>query len=148
MGPLYCFAVSAKRYVLFNLDDAGRPVIRKASAHGLGHLMAPYPETDAPATIPPPSVPLSEIGVERWQYDLWYQIVSAALAGHPDSPDLDFHPALNQPAISRYGATTPALLRWFDLHNRNRRYADQVRPFGFMTALHATRLLTHTGGLR
>jgi hypothetical protein len=102
--------------------------------------MAPYPEIGAPAIIPPPSVSLDEeIGVERWQYDLWYQIVSAALAGHPDSPDLDFHPALNQPAISRYGATTPALLRWFDSHNRNRPYADQVRPFGFMTALHGTR---------
>ena len=46
--PLYCFAVSAKRYVLFSLDRAGRPVIRKASAHGLGHLLAPYPESEAP----------------------------------------------------------------------------------------------------
>ena len=139
MEPLFCFAISAKRYVLFNLDSARRPVIRKASAHGLGHLMAPYPETDAPATIPAPRVSLADIGVERWQYDLWCRIVSAALAGHPDSPDLDFHPALNQPAISRYGATTPALLRWFDSHNRNRPYTDQVRPFGFMTALHGTR---------
>jgi hypothetical protein len=31
------------------------------------------------------------------------------------------------------------LLRWFDLYNRNRRYTDQVRPFGFMTALHEAR---------
>ena len=66
LEPLYFLAVSAKRYVLFNLDHAGKPVIRKASAHGLGHLMAPYTETDAPATIPPPAVSLAEIGVERW----------------------------------------------------------------------------------
>lgn len=39
--PLYCYAVSAKRYALFNLDELDRPVLRKASAHGLGHLMAP-----------------------------------------------------------------------------------------------------------
>ncbi len=136
LETLYCFAVSAKRYVLFNLDHAGNPVIRKASAHGLGHLMVPYLETDVPATIPAPSVPLADIGVERWQYDFWYRIVSAALAGHPERLTPDYHPALNQPAISRYAATTPALLRWFDLYNRNRRYADQVRPFGFMTALH------------
>jgi hypothetical protein len=48
MQPLYCMAVSAKRYALFNLDGEGRPVIRKASAHGLGHLLAPYEEEDAP----------------------------------------------------------------------------------------------------
>jgi hypothetical protein len=56
--------------------------------------MAPYAEADAPASIPAPAVPLAEIGVERWQYDLWHQIVSAAIAGHPNQPDLDFHPAL------------------------------------------------------
>lgn len=41
LTPLYCYAVSAKRYALFNLDDRDRPILRKASAHGLGHLMAP-----------------------------------------------------------------------------------------------------------
>jgi hypothetical protein len=137
LEPLYCSAVSAKRYALFNIDASGRPVIRKASAHGLGHLMAPYSEAVVPAGIPAPSVPLSDIGLERWQYDLWYQIVSAALEGHPDRPNLNYHPALNQPAIGRYAATTPGLLSWFDTYNRNRPYTDQVRPFGFMTALHA-----------
>ena len=39
--PLYCYAISAKRYALFNLDSRDRPILRKASAHGLGHLMAP-----------------------------------------------------------------------------------------------------------
>ncbi len=37
LAPLYCFAISDKRYALFNLDRDGRSVIRKASAHGLGH---------------------------------------------------------------------------------------------------------------
>ena len=133
--PLYCFAVSAKRYVLLSLDRAGRPVIRKASAHGLGHLMAPYPESEAPTSIPAPTVPLKEIGVERWQYDLWHQIVAAALACRPDRPDLDFHPALKLPAISRYAATTPELLAWFKGYNEGRPYCEQVRPFGFLTAL-------------
>ncbi|MGI8474945.1 MAG: hypothetical protein ACR2OO_01010, partial [Thermomicrobiales bacterium] len=40
--PLLCFAVSAKRYVLFNRDNRGWPMLRKASAHGLGHLRPPY----------------------------------------------------------------------------------------------------------
>jgi DNA polymerase elongation subunit (family B) len=42
--PLYCFAVSAKRYALFNRTADGQLIIWKASAHGLGHLLAPYKE--------------------------------------------------------------------------------------------------------
>jgi hypothetical protein len=62
------WAVSAKRYVLFN--DNENPVIRKASAHGLGHFYPPYDDdTDTPG-IPSPSVKLSKIGVHRRQYDL------------------------------------------------------------------------------
>jgi hypothetical protein len=137
LAPLYCLGISAKRYVLFNLDRHGGPVIRKASAHGLGHLLSPYREDEAPPHIPGPSVPLNIIGVERWQYDLWYQIIVAALEGHPDQADLDHHPALDRPAASRYAATTPPLLNWFKAHNRNRPYRDQVRPFGFMLAFQA-----------
>jgi hypothetical protein len=43
-APLYCLAVSSKRYCLFNLveiEDAFHIVIRKASAHGLGDVMLP-----------------------------------------------------------------------------------------------------------
>jgi hypothetical protein len=134
LTPLLCFAISAKRYVLFNLGGDGRPVIRKASAHGLGHLRAPYQENEAPKSIPAPCMPLDKIGVKRWQYDLWYQIIMAALDGHPDQVNLDYHPALDQPAASRYGATTPKLLRWFKTYNQNRLYKDQVKPFNFLLA--------------
>lgn len=41
LEPLYCYAISSKRYALFNRDAKGRPVLRKASAHGLGHVRAP-----------------------------------------------------------------------------------------------------------
>jgi hypothetical protein len=46
LDPPHCLAVSAKRYVLFNRTN-GSPVIRKASGHGLGHLLAPYDESPA-----------------------------------------------------------------------------------------------------
>jgi len=132
--PLYCFAISAKRHALFNLTGDGQIVIRKASAHGLGHLLPPYREHEAPVSIPAPVVPLAEIGVERWHYDLWHQIIRAALDGHPDQVDLDFHPNLNKPAASRYAATTPALLDWFKVHNADLAYSDQVGPFNFLLA--------------
>jgi transcriptional regulator with XRE-family HTH domain len=134
---LLCFGVSAKRYVLFNLGRDGHLTIRKASAHGLGHLLAPYSEDDAPSQIPAPRLPLGKIGVERWQHDLWYQIIVAALEGHPDQVDLNYHPALDQPAASRYAATTPQLLRWFKTYNEKKAYCDQIRPFGFLLAFQA-----------
>ncbi len=130
--PLCCFAISAKRYVLFGLDERGRPVLRKASAHGLGHLRPPYGEDAAPASIPPPPVSLRELGVERWQYDLWYRIVEAALTGKPAQVRLDDLPGFGTPAVSRYAATTPTLLRWFDSYNADKPYRERVRPFGFL----------------
>ena len=138
LEPLYCWAVSAKRYALFNLPANNRPSMRKVSAHGLGHLLAPYGADDAPAGIPEPHPSVLESGIERWHSDLWFKIVSAALDGHPDVVDRDYHPALASPAVSRYGATTPDLLRWFKPYNAKRPYRQQVKPFGFLLSLQAS----------
>ncbi len=132
IAPLHCYAISAKRYALFNIDPKGRPVLRKVSAHGLGHLLAPYQEDKAPREVPKPSVPLSELGVERWQHDVWYRIVQGALGDHPDWVRLDDLPGFKVPAVSRYAATTPNLLRWFRTYNEDKPYREQVRPFGFL----------------
>jgi hypothetical protein len=134
---LHCYAISAKRYALFNVSPDGQIIVRKASGHGLGHLLAPYEEDNAPASIPAPAISLSDIGVERWQYDFWHQIIQAALDGHPDQVDLNYHPNLSFPAASRYAATTPKLLRWFSLYNSKRDYADQVKPSNFLLAFQA-----------
>ena len=137
LAPLYCYAVSAKRYALFNLDRHRTPVLRKVSGHGLGHLMPPYPDDAAPGAIPAPRVRLGDLGVgiRRWQHDLWYLIVQAALEGHPDVVGLDELPGFDAPALSQYAATTPELLSWFATFNRGRSYREQVRPFGFLTAM-------------
>jgi DNA polymerase family B len=138
LAPLDCLAISSKRYVLFNLDEQRRPIIRKASAHGLGHLIAPY--GSEPSNIPAPTVPLSEIGVDRWQYNLWFQIVRAVLDGHPEQVNLTYHPALQLPAMSRYAVTTPALERWFKKYNATRPYEHRVKPFNFMCGFQASPL--------
>lgn len=133
--PLYCLAVSAKRYALFNLDKRGRPMMRKVSAHGLGHLLSPYGEDEAPKKIPNPIVSLSDLGgVERWHHDLWHRIVQAALGDKPRQVKLFDLPGFQKPAVSRYAATTPSLLRWFKRFNAEKPYREQVRPFGFMLA--------------
>jgi DNA-binding phage protein len=72
--------------------------------------------------------------VKRWQHDLWYQIAKAFLDGHPDHVELPRTRRLDQPARSRYGATTPALLRWFRHFNQEKLLCDQVKPFNFMSA--------------
>jgi hypothetical protein len=132
LEPLYCFAVSSKRYALFNIDAERKPVIRKASAHGLGHLLSPYGKEDAPPDLPKPAISLQEIGTNRWQHDFWRCIARAALAGHPDRPDSSMLPNFDRPAVSRYAATTAHLLKWFEGRNRRKPYSLQVRPFNFM----------------
>jgi hypothetical protein len=137
--PLYCLAISDKRYVLFNVGSDGRPILRKASAHGLGHLRPPYGPDAAPTSIPAPVVFPDELGVSRWQHDLWYRIVEATLEGHAAQVRLDDLPGFGAPAHSQYAATTPNLLHWFDRYNEGKVYREQVRPFGFLSAFQARR---------
>lgn len=132
LEPLYCFAISSKRYVLFNIDADGQPVIRKATAHGLGHLLPPYENNEAPPDLPKPIIDLEKIGVNRWQHDLWHCIARAALAGDPDHPDFSKLPHFDLPTVTRYAATTATLLKWFANRNQGKPYAEQVRPFNFM----------------
>ena len=131
LDPPYCLAVSAKRYVLFN-RQGGFPVIRKASGHGLGHLLAPYDE--------PPlerRARIERIGVPLWQEDLWKEIIRAADTGTPDQTRFMDMPGFNVPAASQYAATTPELLAWFKGYNERRPEGERVFPFGFLLSLHA-----------
>lgn len=135
LEPLFCYCISSKRYVLFNYGEGGEPIIRKASAHGLGHLLPAYGDENAPTAMPTPKVRLSEIGVDRWQYDLWMKILEAAHSANSEAIDLDYHQDLNRPAFSRYSATSPELLRWFNSYNEGEPKEKQVKPFNFLLAL-------------
>ncbi len=70
--------------------------------------------------------------MERWQYDLWYRVVEAALGDTPEQVRLGDLPGFQGPAVSRYAATTPNLLRWFGRYNRGKPYRDRVKPFNFL----------------
>ncbi len=132
MIPLYCYAVSAKRYALFNKDPNGQPIIRKASAHGLGHLYPPYSNED-------PDGPERESGVLLWQEELWRDIVAEALRGEARPIPFAAREELNIPAASRYSATTPHILGWFRKFNEGRPYSEQIRPFNFLVWFHPKR---------
>lgn len=137
--PLYCYAIASKRYALFNLDAQGRPIIRKGSAHGLGHLVAPYGDDDGAPGFPEP-LPGLKAGqgrLRRWQHDVWYAILCHELAGSPGRVQFDYHPALATPCLSKYSASSPTLLRWMDGVNKGLDYADQIKSFGPLYGLHA-----------
>lgn len=127
---LVCLAVSPKRYELFNIDPFWQPVIRKASAHGLGYLEPPYKSHQAPKAIPPPAAPLHELGVERWQHDVWYLAGHAAI--HEHEPRLEQLPGLDRPAMITPSITTPTVAKWFAAVNHGVSYTSSLRPFGFL----------------
>ena len=47
---------------------------------------------------------------------------------------LDFHPALTNPALMRWNASSPEMLRYMKHFNAGKPYSEQVKPFGFMVA--------------
>ncbi|MDR5729587.1 MAG: hypothetical protein RB191_19395 [Terriglobia bacterium] len=132
LEPLFCYCISPKRYALFNLDKNGRPIIRKAVAHGLGHLISPTERDSIPPSIPKPVVPLEKMEISAWQYSLWYRILDAGLSDAPDNPPINSLPGFRKPAATRYGASTPNVLAWCKGYNRGKLYRDQVRPFNFL----------------
>lgn len=107
-------------------------IIRQASAHGLGHLRAPFDRESQPLAIPASAAPLSEIGVEHWQYCLWHQIIDAARKGPFERPDYSNLLGFGQAAVARCAITTPQLAKGFRRYNRGKPYRQQVRPFNFM----------------
>ncbi len=81
LEPLYCAAISAKRYALFNLDSGGEPIIRKASAHGLGHLLPPYDDESKQGE--------RKSGVRLWQEDVWKAIIKSLRSPNPMEVRID-----------------------------------------------------------
>jgi len=132
LRPINCLAISAKRYVLFDRDDDGAPVVRKASGHGLGYLLPPYGEDDDAR-----AKRIDRIGVDLWQEDLWKKIIVAHDGDRPDQVDYASLQNFDQPAASRYAATNQALLKWFDQYNQTVEPHERVWPFNFLLTFQA-----------
>ena len=130
---LWCYSLSAKRYVLFN-HRSGEPRLRtftapddpagsedseevesadrKASQHGLGHLMNPTdPESDS----------------RDWIAQGWRYLLEKDTGTESEEPEWFDRPALAQSSIS-----TPRLRKLFAELNAGRPYSEQVKPFNFM----------------
>lgn len=80
-------------------------------------------------------------GAKTWQNDLWLEIIEAATEGR--QPQYGSLKNFHRPAISRYGATTPPLLKWFKGFNGKREYCENVKPFGFLQVMQPNRENEH-----
>ncbi len=122
---LFAYAVSAKRYALFNKDDDGSIDLRKTSAHGLGLYVPPF-------EAPPESGWKKNSKSEYWHEKVWERICLSALKGEDDKLNFVGVQGFDKPAASHYAATKPKLLDWFADYNQGREYPDQIRSFTFM----------------
>lgn len=132
---LYCYAISAKRYALFNLDSAGTPILRKVSEHGLGHLLPP---TGLDEVLKNPESGADEDPEEEgkktpsWIKEIWnFIVLSDGMEKEADEPDW-----LDRPAISRLAISSAAMRRPFESYNKGKSYQDQIKPFNFMLSAH------------
>lgn len=113
---LWCWSLSAKRYVLYTLDEAGEPIVVKASDHGLGHLLNPT-DPDAPD--------------QDWITTAWTLLLRRHLGLPVDAPSW-----LLLPALSRVTVSGPEVLAWFAGFNAGKPYAGQIKPANFLLIGH------------
>jgi hypothetical protein len=122
---IYCYAISAKRYALFEWNSKGVAVLLRDgvnnhedrwSEHGLGHLLNP---TD----------PESED--RDWIAQIWQDIISR----HQGliAPRLPFG---NMPAVGRTTVSSPTILRPLAALNEGKPYRDIIKPFNFLVTCH------------
>jgi hypothetical protein len=125
---LWCYSISAKRYVLYTATTSREislvgisgedededyedpePALTKPSRHGLGHLRNPIdPESED----------------QDWIEEVWRHILT-----HHDPPAW-----LDRPAIARTSVSTPTVLRLFQPLNHDKSYSAQIKPFNFLNA--------------
>jgi hypothetical protein len=117
---LWCLAISAKRYVLYERTTDGVR-IRKASEHGLGLYRRPVPDPDGWANAWP-----------AWVEEVWIQFIAECDGLDPgEAPAWHLFPAVGQLTIS-----STSLLEPFASLNAGRPATDQVRPFNFLLIAH------------
>ena len=124
---LYCLAISAKRYVLFTLDETGNPVLLRTSVnnkedkwseHGLGHLQNPENPED-----------------RTWIGQVWENIVREAY-GLPPRP-LSF---ARLPAVGQIPISSREVMERFETLNAGKPYEGKIKPYNFVVTCHVKEL--------
>jgi hypothetical protein len=123
---LWCYAISAKRYALFFVDENGDPVIPDHEdmyrKHGLGHLLNPLDP---------------EVEDLKWIRVVWQGFISEAMG-----KSLEWPSWLQRPAMSRITASSPSVLSPL-VRSQSGSYADDSKPFNFLISSHIAPLGIH-----
>ena len=115
---LHCYAITAKRYCLYTLDRDREAVLVKWSEHALGGFYLN---------------PLNPEHNDRdWVREAWEWIVRQDALGLT-TPEPDW---LDRPALTRFTASHPRLLRPFAALNAGRPYSGQIKPANFLLVAH------------
>jgi hypothetical protein len=125
--PIYCLAISAKRYALFHWPKTEKPELLREgsnnkkdrwSRHGLGHLLNP---TDPDASD------------RNWTAAVWEMIVRKSCGFQSTRPKF-----ASLPAIGRITVSSPGLMKSFESLNAGKPYSQQIKPFNFLLSAHVT----------
>ncbi len=126
-NPLWCYAISTKRYVLYRLGDDGRPEVVDWSEHGLGQYLDPIDKRD-------------DQGRRVWVKQAWEWILNGNGVREAMPPWADL------PAVSRFSLTTPAVATWFTGYDRRQPRHKRIRPSSFGLIAHPDLLLGKADG--
>jgi hypothetical protein len=144
--PLHCYAISAKRYCLYQTGDDGTSAIVGASdhsdssddergivgedlledwsEHGLGLYLDPTsPDTGRPRR--------DKQGRRLWVAEAWQWILDDAYARNPPLP----HWATTY-ALTRFTVSSPSIENWFEGYNTNQPPENKIRPGSFGLIAH------------
>jgi hypothetical protein len=125
-SPLWCYAISAKRYCLYRLGAAGKPILEGVretpeelsdeggptpegledwSEHGLGLYLDPIAKD--------PDRPRRDSDGRRiWVRQAWQSVLNEALGGERSRPDWT-----DTYALTRFTLSSPKIAAWFDGYN-------------------------------
>jgi hypothetical protein len=117
---VYCFAISAKRYVLYTRTATGRIRIVKASESGLGAIIG---RSERETT--------KKLARRVWLYILSKEVDMNSGQQRRIQQLCDF----DIPLRRKLPLTQPDVLRRFNRYNRNRPYRERIKPFGFLQAM-------------
>lgn len=120
---IYCYAISAKRYTMFNISSAGDVVIAvddKGKAankeHGLGQYLNPEdPEKK------------DEKGSRGWVREIWRYMILSDAGVEVEEPYW-----FDRTVMSRVSVSTWNMYRNLERWNEGKAYADQIKPHGFL----------------
>lgn len=120
LHDVWFYGISAKRYVLYDYEEAtGNIIIRKHSAHGLGHLQ--------------------DVDEERW----WLDIL--LLHHHPHLKQQILAKYGDKVAFSQLTISKHDILQRFEGLNERRQLKNKIKPFNFVTVGTGYRVDLRTG---